>query len=193
MATTATAPTAIDKVLITLSQHPGSTTKQLADLSMVGAYTAGKALAVLEQQGRVSRTAPESGRGAVTWYPVTREVTADGIEVYRDGEGRAYTIPVDDDAEAAGDVDAVPAQRAPVEPAKPKRAMREDRLAKGGLRDMVEQWLDEHPEETVTPSRLGKVLGRSPGAIFNALERLVKQGGAVQVSANPRTYQAAPE
>jgi hypothetical protein len=49
----------------------------------------------------------------------------------------------------------------------------------------------EHPDDEFTPSTLGKLLDRSPGAIFNALQKLIEFGAAVQTSEKPRTYKAA--
>src|SRR5690349_8151039 len=60
---------------------------------------------------------------------------------------------------------------------------RERRLPPGGLRGMVEDFLREHPEQAFGPSELGKKLGRSGGAVANALVKLVEAGSAVCVQA----------
>ncbi|APU15290.1 MULTISPECIES: MarR family transcriptional regulator [Actinoalloteichus] len=64
------------------------------------------------------------------------------------------------------------------------------RLAKGALRGMVEDYLTAHPGESFGPAQLGKRLGRSGGAVANALERLVADGYARRVAESPKRYQA---
>jgi hypothetical protein len=66
------------------------------------------------------------------------------------------------------------------------------RLKPGALRGLVEQHLADHPEQDYTPTALGHLLGRSSGAIANALEKLVADKYAVMVKAKPRTYRSAP-
>jgi hypothetical protein len=61
------------------------------------------------------------------------------------------------------------------------------RLAKGALRGQVEDYLVETPGEH-SPVEIGKVLGRSSGAVANALEALVESGDAVRTSDRPRCY-----
>ncbi|WP_345605044.1 hypothetical protein [Pseudonocardia adelaidensis] len=61
------------------------------------------------------------------------------------------------------------------------------RLPKGGLRGQVEDYLADTPGEH-SPIQIGKVLGRSSGAIANALESLVGSGGAVRTWERPRRY-----
>ena len=63
----------------------------------------------------------------------------------------------------------------------------------GGLRGMVEDHLSEHPFDDFSPSQVAKALGRSSGAVANALERLVDTGAAVQSSQAPRRYQHRPD
>ncbi len=68
------------------------------------------------------------------------------------------------------------------------------RLAPGGLRQLVIDHLNAHPDEAFTATRISRTIDRSSGAIANALETLVRQGVAEQVSERPRTYGlAAPE
>jgi hypothetical protein len=55
------------------------------------------------------------------------------------------------------------------------------------LRGQVEDYLAETPGEH-SPVEIGKVLGRSSGAIANALESLVESGDAVRTSDQPRRY-----
>ncbi len=66
------------------------------------------------------------------------------------------------------------------------------RLRPGALRDLVHAWLAERPGEEFTPTRIGKELGRSAGAVGNALVTLTEQGKTIQTSAKPRRYTLAP-
>lgn len=59
----------------------------------------------------------------------------------------------------------------------------------GGLRGLVEDHLSGNPFEDFSPSQVAKALGRSSGAVANALERLTEHGTAIQTSAAPRRYQ----
>lgn len=68
------------------------------------------------------------------------------------------------------------------------------RLAPGGLRQLVIDHLNAHPDEAFTATRISRTIDRSSGAIANALETLVRQSIAEQVSERPRTYRlATPE
>ncbi|KAF4408922.1 MarR family transcriptional regulator [Streptomyces lycii] len=62
------------------------------------------------------------------------------------------------------------------------------RLAPGALRQMVIEHLAAHPGEAFTATKISRVIEKSSGAIANALEKLVNQGIAEQVSDKPRTF-----
>lgn len=64
------------------------------------------------------------------------------------------------------------------------------RLGKGALRGMVEDYLTERPGEQFSPSRIGKALQRSSGAVANALEKLVTDGYATQTQDKPKRFVA---
>ncbi|WP_338672643.1 helix-turn-helix domain-containing protein [Streptomyces sp. SCSIO 30461] len=110
-----------------------------------------------------------------------------------------------DDTHHAQDNDAAAADGSPVSPTGPARltATSEEasavpggkkRLAPGALRQMVIAHLTAHPGEEFTATRVSRVIEKSSGAIANALEKLVKQGIAEQVSDRPRTYRlTAPQ
>lgn len=59
----------------------------------------------------------------------------------------------------------------------------------GGLRGMVEDYLAANPFEDFSPTQVANALGRSSGAVANALVRLVETGAAIQTSQAPRRYQ----
>ncbi|MEU1627058.1 helix-turn-helix domain-containing protein [Streptomyces sp. NPDC020096] len=63
------------------------------------------------------------------------------------------------------------------------------RLAPGTLRQMVLNHLQTHPDAEFTATALSRVLGKSSGAIANALVTLEKNGQARQVNDHPRKYQ----
>jgi hypothetical protein len=56
---------------------------------------------------------------------------------------------------------------------------------------LVAQVLAGNPELTYTPAQIGNMLRRSPGAVANALVKLVDHGTARLVVAKPKTYQLA--
>jgi hypothetical protein len=76
--------------------------------------------------------------------------------------------------------------------ARPVAPTRARRLPPGGLRGMVEDHRREHSDQAFGPSQLGKALGRSGGAVANALLKLVEAGTAVRAQAKPLRYTLAP-
>ncbi|GAA3850695.1 MarR family transcriptional regulator [Amycolatopsis tucumanensis] len=66
------------------------------------------------------------------------------------------------------------------------------RLRKGGLRALVEEYLTEHPGESFGPAKIGKDLGRSGGAVNNALEKLVADGYALKTCEAPKRFAINP-
>lgn len=77
--------------------------------------------------------------------------------------------------------------------AEPAASGRGPRLAKGALHGLVEDFLSEHPGEAFGPSAIGKALGRSSGAVANALDRLVEKKVAVLTSEKPRRFTSTAE
>ncbi|SEG26569.1 hypothetical protein SAMN04489712_104140 [Thermomonospora echinospora] len=74
--------------------------------------------------------------------------------------------------------------------AKGTGAVRADRAAPRPLRPEVVAHLSAHPGKEFTPGEIAKVLGRSSGAVANALETLAKNGEAVLTSERPARYTA---
>lgn len=60
----------------------------------------------------------------------------------------------------------------------------------GQLRDLVRAHLAAYPDAEFTPHAIGRVLGRSSGAVANALDRLTALGQAQLTSDHPRRYKA---
>ena len=58
----------------------------------------------------------------------------------------------------------------------------------GQLRDLVAAHLAAHPDADFSPHAIGRVLGRSSGAVANALDRLTALGQAQLASEKPRRY-----
>jgi DNA-binding MarR family transcriptional regulator len=99
-----------------------------------------------------------------------------------DGQG------LEDESSATAPQNAAGSQASRGMPALQTEGGARPRLAKGALRQMVLDHLRTHPTRTLTPSRLGKELGRSSGAIANALDALVGQGLVELVTDKPRTF-----
>lgn len=74
------------------------------------------------------------------------------------------------------------------DPAPPRR----ERLPKGALRGLVEDYLAEHPEESFGPAKIGMDLGHSGGAVNNALEKLVTDGYARKTCEAPKRFAHNP-
>lgn len=65
------------------------------------------------------------------------------------------------------------------------------RLARGELAGLVVEFLTASPAEAVGPVAVAKALGRSSGAVANALVRLANAGTVVRVGDQPRRYRLA--
>ena len=67
-----------------------------------------------------------------------------------------------------------------------------ERLASGGLAELVAAALAAYPDIEYTPTSLSRLLGgRSAGAIHNALEKMHSAGTAVRVCDKPKRYRHA--
>ena len=200
-----------DKLWEALRVNPNSTAADLSTDAGIGRSTAAKILARWANEGSVTRTSgiAEGGRRAADLWsitdpdaPSTTSETADTEHVV-DADENAATTPSDTGARTTDTDETVAASDAPDEvtadagPTGEGKNTSEDgqqkirRLPPGGLRGLVEDWLRDHPGEEFSPSVIGKALGRSSGAVANALDRLVADGYATQTCDKPKRFAAA--
>ncbi|WP_309114698.1 hypothetical protein [Saccharothrix sp.] len=158
-----------DKLWQAMLDKPGSTAAELSAAAGIGKSTAPKILMRWLEAGLVTRMSgiADGGRRA-----------ADRWSIQPGEEGQ----PADESPAEVQDSDAA------VESISSDDTEASKRLAPGALRGMVEDYLREHAGEAISPNGIGKALRRSPGAVANALEKLVAAGYAVRVSDKPKTY-----
>ncbi len=185
------APKAEEKLWSVLRDNPGSTTTELASKAEIGKSTAARFLAKWANDGSAVRTPGTGPRAADTWtVPVDvppGEATAE--------EKTSGTEHFDVTASSLDDTDTPAPPDAPEPVVEPNEATTEPvsrRLPPGGLHGMVEDFLRAHPNEEFGPGAIAKSLGRSSGAVSNALERSVTSGLAVLTSPKPKRFQLAP-
>lgn len=161
-----------EQILDALTAHPGVTSAELAEVLGIGQSTAAKHLASLEAAGTARREpgGREAGRRlADRWSATTPapEMSAENPQT----EGQADPAVAADGGTDGGE---------------PGRLT--DRLGRGALGTLVREYLAARPGEDLGPTQIGKALGRSQGAVFNALARMEAAGEAELVSASPRRY-----
>ena len=162
---------------------PGATAAEVASALGIGRSTAAKRLARLETAGVLQRSPGGRSAGAKVadrWFPAP--VGAGAPPEQAPGEDRApagdaaATDPPGADAAAADESSGPEASR---------------RLAPGALGALVREYLAARPNQSFGPSGIAKALGRSAGAVSNALSAMAASGEAVQVAERPRRYRAA--
>ena len=161
-----------------LTHHPGSTAADLSKLLGVGQSTVAKRLATLEATGAVHRI--PGGRVAGVrapdhWSVVTGSDVAAATPTDRADPENAASEPTP--AEAAAE--------------HPEADGTRDRLGRGELGALVRDYLAARPGESFGPAEVGKALGRSQGAISNALSAMAGRGEVVLVADKPRRYRIA--
>lgn len=202
-----------------LAANPGATTAALASHAGIGASTAGKALTRWLRDGYVSRAAGvvvdgDGGgrsRAAGTWtiaVPTANEASAAADATRPDADapdtGRSDTA----DTETTG---AKPATTPPKAPRQDSRKARTGnatdrhagkpdlntngarKLRSGQLRGQVEDALRDKPQCERSPVEFANKLGRSSGAVANALEKLTEAGFAERTSDKPKRYRLATD
>jgi DNA-binding MarR family transcriptional regulator len=157
---------AAQALLGALADRPGATASELAEAARIGRSTATKLLATLAANRQVQRQpgGHQGGRRtADRWTLSTPAVTRDA------GASSAATS-------------AAAAEQPPTA---------SKRLRPGALRDLVLACLAERPGQTLSPTAIATILGRSAGAVDNALQILAGQGAVTQTQAKPRRYTIA--
>ena len=160
--------TATSKLRAALIASPGSTAADLATSVGINKSTAGKILARWEADGtaiRTSRGVVDGRRVGDLWSP-----PADAAEAVASPESAEAVVP----------------EREPFDP------LPHGRLKPGALRHMTEDYLRMHPGEAFGPTHIGRALGRSQGAVNNALEALAAAGTVVKTQAAPKRFAIAP-
>jgi DNA-binding MarR family transcriptional regulator len=164
-----------EDILTALGAHPGSTASELAETLGIGQSTAAKHLAVLETTGAACRAL--GGREAGRRVPDRWSLTTSTVPTRTPGPAPA---PIPAPAAAAEEEDKAPAATAGG-----------GRLARGELGSLVYQFVAARPDEDLGPTAIGKALGRSSGAVSNALSRLEASGQVRLVADKPLRYRAA--
>jgi len=200
-----------DKLWEALHANPNSTAADLSSEAKIGKSTAQKILVAWAGDGSVTRTTgiTDGGRRAADLWSITDDdspVDADQVDAPADDTDSADTAqadpttPVDPDTTDTGATDQ--AEAAPAHDGAAtggdtaKDGVGDDkpaRLAPGGLRGMVEDYLRDHPGEEFGPTAIAKALGgKSSGAVSNALDKLVEDTTVVRTKESPRRFALAP-
>ena len=196
-----------DKLWAALHAHPAATTGDLATHAGIGRSTAAKTLAVWATEGSVTRTSKSGsdGRRAVDTWRITAtsedqftsattqpncEITEIAPDVVADSTAGVGTGEITGSDSRTTEQHPAPSSASTSADATVPGAAWQTRLGKGALRGLVEDYLTEHPGQQFSPSAIGKALSRSPGAVSNALDKLVADGYAVQAQDKPKRFQA---
>ena len=201
---TGTKPTSAAAILETLRQHPDATAAEVADRAGIGRSTATKALADLAAEGHVTRQRGGRVNGRVSpdrWSLVAASPAAaeqSPAKTPPAEPGDATTAmqdqPHGDNAAeqpggTPGTVEVETTTTATAQVAQPTgNGASAPRLGHGALRDLVRGYLADRPGQACTPHQIAKALGRSAGAVSNALTSKALQDQVIQTSQRPRRY-----
>src|SRR6266511_949400 len=175
-----------------LGDHPdGVSASAIVDESGLRAAIVGRVLAAMETAGAAARKAP--GEPA-------DESDPSGVELWVRGDADLTTV---DLSAAAGRVVCPTCQRpmprrntvsvARTGTAAPGHNSDGQRtLGKGELENLVRDFLRANPGHEFTALTISRELGRSSGAVGNALAKLVTKGEALLVKDAPMIYSLAP-
>jgi DNA-binding transcriptional ArsR family regulator len=194
----ATKASAVERAHAALTRDDARTVVELATVLGLGRSTVGKALVALESAGRAERgrggrvrthRTADVWRPSATECPPRTEQATDTNGTAGIGEAMRATVPAAVSGKTTP-VSTVAATSAGTseDPAADDHASR--RLARGALRSLVAEFLAAHPGEAFTASRISRDLGRSAGAVANALAVLAGEDTSpvVQVEDSPRRY-----
>lgn len=179
-----TSPSAADKLRTALRRNPGKTARELAELAGIGGSTATKLLAVWATDGQAVRLPDEDTGGR---KPAARWAPPEPVDDTPKPRKRDSTSPRRKKADTA-DTKATTAKS--VTDAPPS-----GRLPKGALHGLVEDFLSEpeRRDNAYTAGEIGRKLGRSSGAVRNALDKLADKGTVALTQEEPRRYQLAAD
>jgi hypothetical protein len=170
-----------------LADHPdGVSAADVVDESGLRAPIVGRVLGAMELVGVAMRT-PATDVG--------------GVELWTHGDGDLVTVDLTQTAtrEVCPNCHRPMPRRAnsvnvrrTVSAAPGQNGNGQKTLAKNELRNLVRDFLNAHPGHVFNATTISREIGRSSGAIGNALAKLVLAGEAVMVTQDPMTYSAAP-
>ena len=185
-------PTSDHDVTDALAALPDSTAADLAGALGIGRSTAAKRLARLESAGVVRRC--PGGRVAGTkvadrWSLATATSACEPDAAATPGnvERRPQASTQPGGTQPGG------TQPVTDPPALPEEAPGAGaRLSPGSLRALVRDYLAARPGQSFGPSGIARSLGRSAGAVSNALSVLAETGKVRLVADRPRRYRISP-
>ena len=172
-----------------LTALPDITAAEVAGALGIGRSTAAKRLARLEAAGTIRRNPGGRSGGARV---ADRWSLATPAPDSRPPERATGTDPAATSGEAASPSESDlggpgPDAGAPSEAAGDANG----RLAPGALGALVREYLAARPGQSFGPSGIGKALGRSAGAVSNALSTMAAAGEVQLVAERPRRYRIA--
>jgi hypothetical protein len=185
-----------------LTAQPGATAAELAVIAGTCRWTGSRALVAFEAAGLARRIA--GVRDGVRPMPDRWHPTPVGTRVEPAPQRTERAVPTDNpagtvDGAGLGRQEPVPAARL-VPPGSGDTSPdgevvgtavaggTQGRLGAGQLRAMVLRHMREHADQDFTPSALGDLLSRSPGAVANSCARLHAEGEIVRTCNKPRRY-----
>lgn len=173
-----------DRVWGVLRVHPDTTPTELARAARVSRATVTALLDGWAAEGSATGTPGPTARSARRWTAVP------SVPDLRPVADAIVDPPEVPDAQADADaVDRVPSASTPVA-ARQVNGSGSARLGSGALQGLVEEFLTEN-SGAHGPVAIAKAIGRSSGAVANALERLVGSGWALRTSDKPKRYRIA--
>ncbi|GAB2677209.1 hypothetical protein GCM10027271_42540 [Saccharopolyspora gloriosae] len=175
-----------------LSAEP-QTTAALAVAAGVGRSTAAKALPRWAQAGTVIRDVVGSRS---VWSRPQHPAPEAAPDQDQDQESVSESGEVPRQPELAVVPEGATEEGAEAEPNSGQKEesalpVTQERLAPGALHGLVEDFLTEHPGVEFGPSKIGKELGRSSGAVNNALEKMTEKGVVVKTCEAPKRFTLA--
>src|SRR6266511_1293206 len=175
-----------------LGDHPdGVSASAIVDESGLRAAIVGRVLAAMETAGAAARKAP--GEPA-------DESDPSGVELWLRGDAELTTV----DLSAAAVREVCPTCQRPMPRRNTVSVARtgtaapghnsdgQRTLGKGELENLVRDFLRANPGHEFTALTIARELGRSSGAVGNALAKLVTKGEALLVKDAPMIYSLAP-